>query len=256
MNESDDRAVAPDRRDFVVVPHRPGPLVALDAGRSQRARDDLDHLIDDLFPEVEDGPGWFDALLVSVGVGLLAWTWIGELPGIVTVLGVAALALGCILPMRAAWRRARQGREHRRRQGLLERGIPIDVTSPGAAALARAYEDLLTIASDRRSELGDPAIAAAHGALLEVASLLKGRSPVSERERGYVGKRSTAIAELAEVLRDAPRGDDAASGDQLEIDPDALLAAREELDEIAPLNAVTRLEELIAEARIHRRGGT
>ena len=57
MNESDDRGVAPDRRNFVVVPHRPGPLLSLDTGRSQRARDDLDELIDDLFPDVDERPG-------------------------------------------------------------------------------------------------------------------------------------------------------------------------------------------------------
>ena len=172
MNESDDRGVAPGRRNFVVVPHRPGPLLSLDTGRSQRARDDLDELIDDLFPDVDERPGWFDAVLVVVGAGLLAWAWTGEPPGVVTVLGVVALALGCILPMRAAWRRARRRREHRRRNGLLEQGVPIDVSSPSAAALVSAYEDLLRLANRSGSEFGDPAISAAHDALREVASLL------------------------------------------------------------------------------------
>jgi hypothetical protein len=43
-------------------------------------------------------------------------------------------------------------------------------------------------------------------------------------------------------------------GDDLPvIHPDALVDAQEELDQIAPINAVTRLEELIAEARTQRR---
>lgn len=254
MNESDDRGVAPDRRNFVVVPHRPGPLLSLDTGRSQRARDDLDELIDDLFPDVDERPGWFDAVLVVVGAGLLAWAWTGEPPGVVTVLGVVTLALGCILPVRAAWRRARRRREHRRRNGLLEQGVPIDASSPGAAALVRAYEDLLRLANRSGSEFGDPAISAAHDALLEVASLLKGRSPTSERELGYVDKRAAAIAELAGALRELPTGSQSPSEDPSVVDPDALVEAREELDEIAAFNSVTRLEELTAEARIQRGG--
>lgn len=123
MDESHDRGVARhDRRDFVVVPHRPGPLVSLGTSESQRGRDDLDELIDDLFPDVDEHPGWVDAGLAVLGTGLLAWASIGEAPAVVTVIGVIALALGCILPIRAAWRRARQRLEHRRREGLLEKG--------------------------------------------------------------------------------------------------------------------------------------
>ena len=47
-------------------------------------------------------------------------------------------------------------------------------------------------------ELGDPAISAAHGALLEVASLLKGRAPTSEVELGYIDKRAAAVADRAD----------------------------------------------------------
>ena len=54
------------RRDFVVVPHRPGPLISLGERRSQRGRDDLDEIIDDFLPEVEERPGWFDAALPPV----------------------------------------------------------------------------------------------------------------------------------------------------------------------------------------------
>lgn len=246
----------PESRNFVVVPHRPGPLISLDTTRSQRGRDDLDELIDDLFPDVEERAGLFDAALVAVGAGLLAWGWIGTAPTIVTVLGVVALALGCILPIRTAWRRARDRQLHRRREGLLEKGVPIEVLSAGSARLVGAYEDLLAFASRSGSELGDPAIAAAHCALLEVATLLKGRAPASESEVGYVDKRAVAVAELVGVLQEPPPARTAPSGDDVTALPaDALIEAREELDQIAPFSSVNRLDELIAEARIQRRGG-
>jgi len=186
------------------------------------------------------------------GAGLLAWSWIGGAPGIVTVLGAIALALGCILPIRAAWRRARQRREQQRRAGLLEKGVLIDASSPAAAALVGAYEDLVGLAATSDPEVGRPAITAAHDALLEVASLLKGRSPTSKRELDYVDMRAVTAAELADALRDLPVRPERPDDDASTADPDALVAAREELDKIAPFNSVTRLEELIAEARTRR----
>lgn len=190
---------------IVVVPHRPGPLISLETSRSQRGHDDLDELVDSLFPKVEEGPGWFDAILAIGGAGLLVWAWIGTAPGIVTVVGVAALALGCILPIRSAWRRAHQQRERRRREGLLQQGVPLDVSTPGTAALVDEYEMLLGLATGPGHGRGfdDPAISAAHSALLEVASLLKGRAPSSERQVDYVDKRTAALAALVVALRDS-----------------------------------------------------
>jgi hypothetical protein len=109
---------------------------------------------------------------------------------------------------------------------------------------------------EQRSGRGfdDPGIAAAHGALLEVASLLNGRAPTSDRQIDYIDKRAAALNNLLAALQeieattDAERDDDAPA-----LHPDALVDAREELDQIAPLNAVTRLEELIAEAKARQR---
>ena len=253
MGGSDESGVVrAGERALVVVPHRVGPLVSLDTPRSKRGRDDLDELIDDLFPQVEEGPGWFDAALVIVGAGLVGWGWAGNGPGIVTVVGVVALALGCILPLRAAWRRAQQGRAQRRRKGLLETGLPIDASSPATAALVGAYEDLLELAN-RAGPEPDSAIAAAHGALLEVASLLKGRAPTSERELGYVEKRAAAVAALVAALGELPAASESPADDLSAFDPDVLVAALEELDEITQFNSMTRLEELIAEARNQHR---
>lgn len=192
--------------------------------------------------------------LALLGAGLLAWAWIGDAPTVVTVLGIVALALGCILPIRAAWRRARNLREHQRREGLLGRGIRMDVSSPAVAALVGAYVDLLGLSERPGPEFGEPAIAAAHGALLEVASLLDGRSPTSERELGYIEERAAAVTELLGALRELPPGSGSPDDDASTVDPELLIEAREELDQIARLNSVTRLEELTSEARVQRRG--
>lgn len=254
-DHGDPGGLGPDRHDFVVVPHRPGPLISLDTTRSQRGHDDLDEIIDDLFPNVEERAGVFDAALVVAGAGLLAWGWIGTAPTIVKVLGVVALALGCILPIRTAWRRARERQLHRRREGLLDKGVPIEVLSTASARLVGAYEDLLAFASRVGPELGDPAIAAAHCALLEVASLLKGRAPASESEVGYIDKRAQAVAELVGVLQELPARSEPCGDDLSALPADALVEAREELDRITPFSSVSRLDELIAEVRMQRRGG-
>ena len=240
--------------NIVVVPHRPGPLISLDISGSRRGPDDLDALVDSLFPEVDERPGWFDATLAIAGGGLLAWSLIGTAPAIVIVLGVGALGLGCILPLRAAWRRARQRSARRRRESLLQQGVPLDVTSQGTAALVEAYENLIGLTRVAGGVFDDPALCAAHSALLEVASLLNGRAPTSDRQIDYVTIRAAALADLVVALREVSESSAGPGGGDLPaIHPDALVDAREELDRIAPINAVTRLEELIAEARTQRR---
>jgi hypothetical protein len=240
--------------NIVVVPHRPGPLLPLETSNNRRGPDDLDALVDSLFPEVEERAGWVDATLAIGGAGLLAWAWIGSAPTIVTVLGIGALALGCILPLRAAWRRARRRSERRRRETLMRQGVPLDISSPRTAALTATYDALLGLEQRSGRGFDDPGIAAAHSALLEVASLLNGRAPTSDRQLDYIDRRAAALNDLLAALQeieattDAERDDDAPA-----LHPDALVDAREELDQIAPLNAVTRLEELIAEAKARQR---
>ena len=246
---------APDRRTVVVVPHRPGPLLSFDRSRSGRGRDDLDDLVDDLVADVEEGAGAFDAALLLVGAGLLTWTLIGTAPVIVTVLGVAALLLGCVLPARTAWRRARDRQRHRHRKGLLENGLLMDVSSASAARLVGAYEDLFGIASRSASELADPALSAAHCAVSEVASLLEGRAAASEREVRYIDMRAEAVAALVGALRALPASSEPSGGDLFPLRTDALIAARDELDRITPFGSVARLEELLTEARMRRHDG-
>jgi hypothetical protein len=93
--------------DRIVVPHAPGPLVRPDAAR--RDRDDLDDVIDELFPDTDEPPGWFDAGLLGVAAALIGWALAGG-PGWALVVGVVCLALGVVLPVRWLWRRARARR--------------------------------------------------------------------------------------------------------------------------------------------------
>src|SRR6187431_1809141 len=90
---------------MVVVPRRPGPLRQLDGG--DRAPDELDAVLDDLFgaPDTR-GPSLTDAVLVGGGLAVaVAGAVLGSRPAV--VVGLVALALGLVLPARAAWQRLR-----------------------------------------------------------------------------------------------------------------------------------------------------
>jgi hypothetical protein len=232
----------------VVVPRRPGPVVPVDGLRTARARDDLDEIIDELLPDVEEAPGWFDAALITVGLALVASGLVLAVP-IALVIGGIVLALGAVLPVRAAWRRAARRRADRRRKAVLDGGELLDASSSGVARLVEGYGALIELADAARPEVGGAATAAAHAAVSEVASLLGGRAPGTERERAYVAQRAGAIAALADALREA-----GARPDPSVVGPDAVLDAREEVDRLSPFDSVTRLEELTDELRIERRG--
>jgi len=219
---------------LVVVPHSPGPLVPLDPPR--RGRDELDELIDDLFPDTDEGPGAFDAALVAVGLVLLGWRLAGG-PPLALAGGLVALGLGCVLPVRWLAQRLRR----RRRNATARAGVPLNVGHETTARLAGAYDDLGAAAA------GEAEVAAAHGALLEVATLLRGRVPSSDRERTYVTERAAAIENLAAAVRE--RRSAANSGDPDGPDPALVLDARAGLDALTGPDALARLDELAAEAR-------
>jgi hypothetical protein len=245
-------AGGPRRTDVVVVPRRPGRVIHLDGDRSRRERDDLDELIDDLLPDVDEEPGWFDVGLLLVGGGLLLWPWVGDVEPIVGVFGVVMLCLGCVLPIRTGWRHAGRRRAHSRRDALINRGVVLDISSPSVAALVRAYDDLFRVAGGSSPWVGGQATPAAHVALMEVASLLGGHPPRSERQRAFVEKRARAVADLCDALRELPSAPKAAPGDPLPIEPDVLIETWEGLDRISPFNSVTRIEAIIEEARARR----
>jgi hypothetical protein len=241
------------RIHVVVVPRRPGPVIFLDGDRTRRERDELDDLIDELLPEIDEEPGWFDVALLLLGGGLLLWPWVSGPPPVVAMLGVIAICLGCVLPIRTSWRHARQRRALSRRDARLAQGVLLDISSPNVAALVSAYEDLFRVAGGSSPWVGGPATPAAHVALMEVASLLGGQPPRSERQRAFVDQRARAVADLCDALRELPSSPPRTlPADPFLAEPDGLIEAWEGLDQISPFNSVTRIESIIDEARIRR----
>jgi hypothetical protein len=221
--------------DLLVVPWAPGPLIRLERGR---ARDDLDELLDDLFgPDDDGGPGWFDVALLAGGVACVAAAIGGVIGSGFLWLGIPSLALGSVLPARSVWRAGQRRRAGRARQQKLGRGLPIDASDTDVDVLIRAYEALVVAAAARpaAAPLDESAVAAAHTALLEAASLLRGAPPVGPAEREYVRRRAQAIDELVNLLRGrnaAVAAEEAQGAD-----------AAKELDRAARFEALTELDD-------------
>jgi hypothetical protein len=170
----------------VIVPHRPGPLVDV--------------------PE-EDGPGPGEPrpgligapeiVLTAGGAVLLGAVLLAGLPGWLSVVAVACLALGLALPAHAALLTALRRRAGRRRREALGRGTVLDVSDPSVRRLVTAYGRL------ERTGGAGMARDAGHLALTEVAWLLTGRAP-REAEKDYVISRAEAVSALADRLADGP----------------------------------------------------
>lgn len=228
----------------VIVPHRPGPLVRPGAETTgRRDRDGLDDLIDELLPDTDDGPGPTDAALVAGGGALVGWSVVGSPPVAATVAGIVALGLGCILPARAGWRWATGRRRSRRRAALLARGLPMRVDDPALDRLAAAYEAL-----DALPVTTETARAAAHGALLEAASLLGGRRPASDAERRYLLARAGAVEALVRALHALEPAEEPGV-----VASDLVVEAREELDALGGVSALSRLDDVTADVRARGR---
>lgn len=205
-------------------------------------RDGLDDLIDELLPDTDEGPGPVDAALVAGGVAMVGWSLVGSPPLAATVAGAAALGLGCILPVRSAWRWF----AGRRRRAAGPGGIPLRLDDQDLARLVQAYDAL-----DGLAATTGPARAAAHGAVLEVASLLDGRTPASDGENRYVSARVAAVEALVDALRALDAGE--RPGDGPAVAPDLVVEAREELDALGGVSALSRLDDVTAEIRARGR---
>lgn len=237
---------------IVVVPSRPGPLIPLEVGGGpRRPPDELGAIIDELLPDVDDAPGWADGLLVLGGLAVAGWSVAASGPGWLFAVGVLAIGLGCVLPARAVWRRAAGRRRARAHARVEARGTRLDATGPTTARLVGAYGELLRRLPDTDPDVSGPALAAAHTAVLEVATLCDGRAP-SRAEEPYVAQRADAIAALARSLADDARRNEA-HGRAIEHSPAAVVEARDELDALTGTSSVDRLIEL-AERPEHRHG--
>ena len=213
-----------DGTEQVVVPLAPGPLRPV----RPAARDDLDELIDEMLPDTNEGPGRFDGLLLVAGGGLLAWgTGLGG-PEVATVFGALALGLGCILPARWVWR------SMARRRSRAEI-MTLDLGDSETRRLADAYERVRALVNADAagpSSLAGAGLTAAHAALVEVATLLRGRPPAHEAERQYVSERAEAIDRFSSSLTHQSL---------------PLLEARRELEELGGTSSLKRLRELTDE---------
>jgi hypothetical protein len=221
----------------VVVPWAPGPVARVAA----RAPSDVDAALDELFGPADDGgPSWFDVVLVVAGVALL-------LRGAVAA-GVVALALGLALPLRSLSRRARRAARRRRYRRLLAAGQPLATGHDETEALLAAYEALLDAAASPEllERVAVDAVAAAHGAVVECASLLGGGVPHTEAEAAYVARRTAAVRSLESALR-AASARAAQPGDGADLAArTALVRGREEVDALGGGPALTDLREVAA----------
>jgi protein-S-isoprenylcysteine O-methyltransferase Ste14 len=189
----------------------------------------------------------FDVALVVAGLAVLGWSLLaGAGGGAAVVVGVCLLLLGVALPARAALRAGRSRRVARREREAVGSGLALDVADPSLNTLVASYEGLRTAAGLPGVAVGTEAVEAGHAALLEVASLLAGRTPTTDEERAYVDRRTAAIrdltAQLSRRYRDWQRSRPAA--EPMADKTAAVVRARDELEAATGTGAVTELERL------------
>lgn len=198
-------AVVPGEHRLVVVPLVAGPVRPLATGASG-PRDDLDVLVDEVFgPSTDETPGAFDLALLAGGAVVLAWALLTGAATWLIVLAAVAMVLGAALPARSLVRRFRGAATSRAMRQAERRGYLLDVSSPSTRGLLRAHDALVEAAAAPGSVYSKRAIDAAHLALVEVATLLRGRLPDGSAQEAYVGKRTRAIEQLTGRLEDADR---------------------------------------------------
>ena len=241
----------PPERQIVVVPRTPGPLRVLDDVGTAKG-DDLDAMIDEVFgPSTDEGPGPFDIVLVVGGLGLVAWSWLTGGAGPWFIIGVTAIVLGVALPARSLVRATREQRIVRRQRRVLRTGHALDASDATVGALVGSYDSLQHAATLPGVPVGSAAVEAGHAALLEVASLLDGRPPLSDEEREYVERRTRAIRDLtAQIVRGSRAWQRARMRDDADVTQGAreraaaVARAREELEAGTGVGAVDELERL------------
>ena len=212
---------------LVLVPRQPGPVI-LPPALTTRPPDDVDQMLDELFgAPVPDRPGPLDAGLIAGGsvaaaFALLApgWRWL-------LLVGVLSILLGLALPLRVAWRAVGRLTRRRRFDAILRQGDPLNLTDPTTRHLVEAYERIAAAPSDPAAA---EALEAAHLALLEVSSLLRGRVPRGRAEAEYVARRNGAVQSLATNVVDQAR--------------DAAVEALDHFERRTGLSSLERMDDL------------
>jgi fumarate reductase subunit D len=231
----------------------PGPLRFVEPN-GRRPPDELDEAIDELFGDTTDErPGAFDLGLIVGGIGLTAWSLLGDGGGFTAVVGVVLLMLGVALPARAVVRAVRRRRGVRRRRRAVATGYPLDASGSTNAALVDAYTALVAALARPDVGVGADALDAAHLAMVESATLLDGASPSAPSEIDYVRRRTEAIraltADLLAADRDRQDREATAAAGVTDARLDraaALISARDELESVDRLGSLDRLQGLRA----------
>jgi hypothetical protein len=198
-----DRTHSAEVGRLLVVPRRPGNLLDPECVSRPRAPDEIDELVTELFgPDPGGSPGWFDGVLVAIGLALIAWAELRSHSLALTIVGVVLACLGLVLPVRSGWRWLNARRRSRRRDAILMKVAVLDVSDPLVRRLAESHDALLKAAAEPGMLLHQDAVSAAHLALVESAALLAGRSPSTQFEREYLLNRVEAIAELTRAIEE------------------------------------------------------
>jgi hypothetical protein len=225
--------------NLLVIPHGPGPLIELPP---ERSRDEIDEMLDDLFGEPPDeGPGPLDVVLIAGGASLAVTALVIGLPHWLLAAGVAAFALGLVLPLHHFGKLVVRARSLRRAREVMGRGTPLDVGHRSTRRLAEAYRRVERMTE---AEFGADALDLAHHAALEVAGLLRGRPPQGPAEERYVAERADAISHLADRLeRPVVVAEPEPDVDE-DVLRDAAVQAVRDLEERTGSGSLTRMEHL------------
>ena len=237
----------PVSESFVVVPWAPAPLIV---PTGEWSSDGVDEFVDELFgADIDENPSWFDAFLFVAGTALFVWSVLSGASAALTVAGAGAGLLGCVLPVRAAWRTLRHRGLQRVRRAALARGLPLVADHPATAALIDAYRQLSDAAAlTRVVAVGEEAAHAAHQAMIEVATLLDGARPSGPAEEEYVSSRTRALEALGTALQCQHETAVAAEAR----DAAAVADAERRLDQAARMGATEELDDRLGPASLDR----
>lgn len=191
-----------------------------------------------MFGEVDtEGPSVTDAALVGGGACAIAATLVAGLPVAILGVGIASVGIGSILPIRSVIRRGKHRAHDRRLRDLIGDGQLLDIRGRSTKELADTHNALIA-SVDATTAVGIRVRSIAHGLVEEVATLLEGHPPETDRQRAYVALRLAALHDLQRALTDH-------ASDHAE--QNASVDARLAIESHAARSALTEAAELSAD---------